>query len=328
MVKPLGPRRVGAPPEPRGAEKIHVVYYQRAVGIVSPRACGQGAGPLLHGRTPPERISIDPVSPFLSAIRDIMVLKKAHTLPLLFLFASAPVWADPVGMPSTAVVKTDGQWRGSVNAGASVASGNNQSTSVNASANVEWATTTDKFTAALTGLYGTSTSDGDRTVSNNLASLTSEYDHDLTHEVYALGLFSIQRNELQDLNLQSSVGAGLGYHVIRSAPTTFDVFSGVSYNYEKYSEDTRNYPELLLGEQWAHKIGSSTSINERLSVYPNLGYIGDYRTQFDIGLTTAIADRIQLKLTLSNSYQNHPVAGVKKVNTLFMTSIGYAFGPK
>ena len=243
--------------------------------------------------------------------------------------ATAPAWADPVGIPTSVAVKTDGAWRGSINGGVSAASGNTRSTSVNVNANVQWATSTDKFTAALTGLYGTNTSDnGDRSVSDNLAKLTSEYDHDLTPKVYTLGVFEAERNELQDLNFRSSIGGGLGYHVVRTDPTNFDVFSGLSYNYEKYSEQTRDYPEILLGENLVQKIGPATSINERLSVYPNLGYLGDYRTQFDIGLTTAIADRIQLKLTLSNSYQNHPVEGVKKVNTVFMTSIGYAFGPK
>jgi putative salt-induced outer membrane protein len=259
---------------------------------------------------------------------DIMDFKTSRLLPLIMAFSAIPAWADPVGIPTSVAVKTDGAWRGSFNGGISAASGNTSSTSVNASANVEWATPTDKFTAALTGLYGTTSDDGNRTVSDNLINLTSEYDHDLSQKVYALGVFQAQRNELQDLNFQSSIGGGLGYHVVRTDPTNFDVFSGLSYNYEKYSEQTRDYPEILVGENLVQKVGSTTSINERLSVYPNLGYIGDYRTQFDLGLTTAIADRIQLKLTLSNSYQNHPVEGVKKVNTIFMTSIGYTFGPK
>ncbi|MGI4859016.1 MAG: DUF481 domain-containing protein [Janthinobacterium lividum] len=257
-----------------------------------------------------------------------MALKTTRALPLLLMFASAPLWAQIVGLPSDAAVKTDGVWRGAVNGGVSVASGNTNSTSVNVSANLQRATAVDKFIASLTGLYGTTTSDGDRSVSDNLVKLETEYDHDLGKKVYGLGVFQVQRNELQDLNFQSSIGAGLGYHVIRTTPTSFDVFSGVSFNYEKYSGDTRNYPELLIGENLVHKLSSSSSLSERVSVYPNLGYIGNYRTQADVALTTAIASRIQLKLSLSNSYQNHPVAGVKKVNTLFLTTIGYTFGPK
>jgi len=246
------------------------------------------------------------------------------------MFACAPAaWADPVGVPTTTVVKTDSNWRGSINAGVSAVSADNSSTTINGSATLDWANLTDKFTSALTGLYGTtSSSGGESSVANNLINLTAEYDHDLTPKYYVLGLFNAQRNKLQDLNFQSSLGGGLGYHVIKTAPTAFDVFGGVSYNYEKYSSDTRQYPELLFGENLVQKIGANTSFNERIAVYPNLGYIGNIRTQLDVGLTTAITDRMQLKLTVSNSYQNSPVDNVKKMDTVFMTSIGYTFGPK
>ncbi len=257
-----------------------------------------------------------------------MDLKKTRALPLFMMFACAPVWADLTVTPSSTAVKTDGAWRGSFNAGVSTASGNTSSVSINGSADAQWADTTNKFIAALTGLYGTSTSDGNESVSNNLITFSAELDHNISPKVYELGLFNAQRNELQDLNFQSSIAGGFGYHVIQGGPTAFDVFGGVSYNYEKYSQSTRQYPELLIGESLTQKIGATTSFNERLAVYPNMGYIGNVRTQLDLGLTTAIADRLQLKMTLSNSYQNQPVGGVKKMDTLFMTSIGYTFGPK
>ena len=260
-----------------------------------------------------------------------MSLKKTRALPLPFIMmlVGAPAWADPVAIPSTAAVKTDSNWRGSINAGVSAVSADNSSTTINASGTLDWANLTDKFTSALTGLYGTtSTSGGGSTAADNLINLTAEYDHDLTPKYYVLGLFNAQRNKLQDLNFQSSLGGGLGYHVIKTTPTAFDVFTGISYNYEKYSSETRQYPELLFGESLVQKIGANTSFNERLAVYPNLGYIGNLRTQLDVGLTTTLTDRMQLKLTVSNSYQNQPVDSVKKMDTVFMTSIGYTFGPK
>jgi putative salt-induced outer membrane protein YdiY len=258
-----------------------------------------------------------------------MKLKKTYALPLFMMFASAPVWADPVAIPSSAAVKTDGQWRGSFNAGLSAASGDTSSMAVNAAANATWANTTDKFVGNLTGLYGwTKDDNGNKSTANNLIKFDAEYDHDLTDKVYALGIFDAQRNELQDLNFQSSLGGGFGYHVVKTAPTVFDVYGGVSYNYEQYHTSSRNYPELLLGENWTQKIGPNTTFNERIAVYPNLGYIGNVRTQLDAGLTTQITDRLNWKITVSNSYQNHPVSNVKKTNTIVMTSIGYNFGPK
>lgn len=249
-----------------------------------------------------------------------MTSKKLICASILFV-ATTSANADPT-------IKPDGQWRGSVNGGFSAASGNTTSTSLNVAANLARATATNRFTADLTGLYGTTGGGDDRTVSDNLIKFRTEYDHDLNPKIYALATLDAQRNELQDLNFSSAAALGLGRHVIATPSTTFNIFSGLSYNYEAYKSESRNYPELLFGEEFNQKLSSNTALTERLSVYPNLGYPGSYRTQLDVGLITSITDRLNLKIALSNSYQNRPVDQVKKTDTQIITSIGYNFGPK
>ncbi|SDV47982.1 DUF481 domain-containing protein [Chitinasiproducens palmae] len=255
-------------------------------------------------------------------------MTTARTLTLAFsalsaigLAAATPALAQPV--------KEDGQWRGSVNAGLSAASGNTTSASINASANATWADHINKFTASFTGLYGTETdNDGNKSTSNNLFRANALYTHNLNERVYTFGSLDLERNELQDLNFRSSIAGGMGYHVIRRTDETFNVFGGLSYNYERYKTEQRNYPELVLGQEWNRKVSDTVSFNERFAVYPNLGYPGYFRTQLDVGLTTKLSDRLNLNVSLQNRYQNHPVYQVKKMDTLFVTSIGYTFGAK
>lgn len=235
--------------------------------------------------------------------------------------ACATAWADPV--------KEDGQWRGSINAGFSAANGNTTSASVNGSADVSWADHIDKFTAGLTGLYGTNTdSDGHKSTANDLVRANAEYDHNLNERIYTLGTVNLERNELQDLNFRAAASVGAGYHLLRSDYQTLNVFSGLSYNYERYKTEQRNYPELLLGQEWHRKVNDTLSFDERFAIYPNLGYPGYFRTELDVGMTARLTDRLNLKLSLQNRYQNHPVYQVKKTDTLFVTSIGYTFGAK
>ena len=234
---------------------------------------------------------------------------------------AAPAFADPV--------KQDGQWRGSVDAGFSAASGNTTSTSLNLGATANWADQTDKFTSNLLGLYGTSTDDnGNRTTSDDLIRANAEYDHDMGPKIYSMYTLDAERNELQDLNFRAAAAVALGYHFIKTDKQTFNVFTGLSYNYEIYKTTTRQYPELLLGEEYDQAVNDTLSLTERLAVYPNLGYIGNVRTQLDLGLVVKLTERLNLKLTYQDRYNSQPVEEVKKHDSLFVTSIAYTFGPK
>jgi len=123
------------------------------------------------------------------------------------------------------------------------------------------------------------------------------------------------------------LGAGLGYHIIKSDETSFDVFSGLTRNQERFTSEIRSSTEMLLGEESAHRLTASTSFNQRLACYRDVENASRYRTQIDAGLTTAVTERMALKITLSRRHQNDPPPGVPKTDNLFLTSIGYRFGP-
>lgn len=247
--------------------------------------------------------------------------RTQRLVPILAMMAvSASAWAQ-------APAKTDNQWRGAVNAGASFAKGNTDSTSLNIAANAAKATETDKLNFYLTTLYGTKKNNGQDEDTANLIRGGGKYDRNITDTVFGFGSMDLERDRLQDLSLRSVAAAGLGYHIIKNENTIFDVFSGLTYNRERFSQETRNNAEWLIGQESQHRLTETTSFNQRLALYPSITNSGEFRAQFDAGLATSITKKIELKLTLSNRYQSNPVDGNKKSDTLFLTSVGYRFGP-
>ncbi|VCU70983.1 hypothetical protein PIGHUM_03063 [Pigmentiphaga humi] len=244
----------------------------------------------------------------------------ARIAALALAVAALPVWAQ-------APLKTDGQWRGSVNAGASLAKGNTDSTTLNIGANAGKATETDRLNFSLTALYGTKNENGDKSETANLWRMGGKYDRDITDRMFGFGSLDLEHDKLQELDLRGVAAGGVGRHIVKTDKTLFDVFTGLAYNHERFTHDTRNSVEWLLGEESSHKISDTTSLHQRLAVYPNLSNGGEYRVQLDAGLTTSITKKIELKLTLSNRYMSNPQPGVKKTDTLLLTSIGYRFGP-
>jgi putative salt-induced outer membrane protein len=118
-------------------------------------------------------------------------------------------------------------------------------------------------------------------------------------------------------------------HLRKTQTFTFDVFGGFSYTRETlYSGPTRSFNEALLGEETTNRFLESSSLRQRLSVFPNLTDSGEYRLVFDAGLLAPLFDRWSLSVNYSVHYQSNPPAGVQKRDTLLVMGLQYGWGPK
>lgn len=242
--------------------------------------------------------------------------------------------SEPIVAPNKQIVIPDHGIRGSLNAGFNAATGDISSYDFIFNGDARWATETDKITGTATVARGNKRdANGKSVMMSNRARALVQYDHDLTPLVYSLAFIELETSKLRNLAFRGTIGGGLGRHVIRSEDIAFDVFGGVSYTYEKYQKTdkhpavSRRYPELVLGESLSYRINGSTHLTQRFAIYPNLNRMNQFRTQFDLGVSTALSKRLQLKATLTNSYYNKPAAGGKRMNTMLMTTVGYVFGP-
>lgn len=229
-----------------------------------------------------------------------------------------------------AVVKTDGQWRGALGAGLSLVGGNTSSKLLNINGDAVKATTSDKWNIYGTQIWGKA---GDATTAD-LLNLGARYSQDLNAQLFWFGQGDLGRNKLANLSLRTSVAGGLGYHVIKSDPTTFDVFVGLGYANDKYinatvvADQTRTSygrMELFLGEESTHKLTASTLFKQRLVIYPNLSDRGEYRAAFDAGLSVAMSGSLSLQTTVGLRVNSDPGTGLKKTDTLLFTGVTYKF---
>lgn len=223
-------------------------------------------------------------------------------------------------------LKMDGQWRGSIGAGASVSSGNTRSTSVNINAEALRATQNDKTRIYGTGLYGKNNG----VQSANMLRAGGRYDYDMTPKVFAFGGIDFERDKIGNLKFRWAPSVGLGYHVIKSESTTFDIFGGIGYVKDDFYtpvllngsvRDSYGRAELLIGEESTHKLSDSTSFRQRLVIYPNLDNKGEYRGVFDAGLAVAMSSKMSLTVGLVNRYNSEPGPNIKKSDMLFVTGI-------
>ena len=225
-------------------------------------------------------------------------------------------------------------WAGLLDAGLSFTRGNSESTSFALTGKAARTTKRTKISLYSTEIYSRSTLAG---VSNTTASAIrggARVDVNLRGRSFAFGLADFEHDRFQDLDLRSVLGGGLGYHLIKEKERTFDVFGGLTYNQEYYSQPfnppnpstTRKTAEIVLGETLATKLGSRTTMAEQFNFFPNLSDTGDYRLQLDATAATKIKNWLSWQVTFSDRYVSRPLLGLKNNDVLFTTGLRLTYG--
>jgi putative salt-induced outer membrane protein len=243
--------------------------------------------------------------------------------------------ACAAGGSAMAQAKADGQWRGIGGAALSMTSGNTTTSSLLLSADAVRATTADKLTLGGAINYAQNKTGGlNRTTSNKWAGF-GQYDYNLTPQLFAFGRLGLEADRLVELDLRSQLAAGLGYKLIDTEQTSFDIFGGVGYAIDKYGlrqtiggkTDTRfSRTSIYLGESSSHRLSPTVSFKQRLDLFPGLNGDKALLAKFSAGLSVAMSSTLSMTVGLTDTYNSKPPAGTKSNDVGIFTGINVKFG--
>jgi len=229
-------------------------------------------------------------------------------------------------------------WSGVLDTGLALTSGNSSTLSYTLSTKAVRETPRDKLTFYTAYVYANDNSTPpSRTTANDLRSGVRG-DLNLSPKVFVFAFADFESNQLQHLNLRQVYGGGLGYHVIKNAHTTFDVFGGGSYDRDSFGEYfltappqfftgyTTNSAEIVAGEELNTKLGSRTVLGERFVFYPNMSDTGQYRYQFNVNAATVIKKWLSWQVTFADTYLSNPPVGLKSTDILLSTGLRVNWG--
>jgi putative salt-induced outer membrane protein len=151
-------------------------------------------------------------------------------------------------------------------------------------------------------------------------------DHDFTSRLFVFANTDFMSDGLQDLNLRSVVGGGIGYHLINRDNATLKLLGGANFTRENYVETQRNLAAGQVGEELTLKLGKSTALLQNLAFFPDLTDSGgNYRTNFSLGTVTKIAKWLGWQTNFSDTYVTNPPAGKKQNELVFTSGLRLAF---
>lgn len=234
-------------------------------------------------------------------------------------------------------------WNGGANAGFSLARGNSETENLALALNLVHPTEKDKTTVYVSSVYTNNALVTPSLVANLIQS-GIEYDYNLTPRLFANAEATFISNALQDLDLRSIYGGGLGVHAIKSSKTTLDLIGGLNYTHETYSNGvpvvpatvpptltsygmTNRFMAATVEDDFMSKLGKTTVLSEKLDFYPGLtdSERGQYQLAFVVGTVTKISKWLGWQNQFSDIYVSNPPTGTKKNDVILTTGLNLSF---
>jgi putative salt-induced outer membrane protein YdiY len=223
-------------------------------------------------------------------------------------------------------------WKGSATAGVSlvVATQNNRSVAsavslTRAVPTEGWMNPESRTILNFTSAYGELTQPGQPNTKTSIYHADAEQDEYFTPSLYGFGQAAFDHNFSQGLDLQQTIGGGLGWTVIKENHEQLDLKAELTYVDQQFQTSSENQKLVgsVLSETYDRTFKRGITLHELVSISPGLSNSNAYSAAGNIVLAIPIMKRISLSLSTADTYLNNPPVGFKTNSFQFATGFTY-----
>jgi hypothetical protein len=224
-------------------------------------------------------------------------------------------------------------WKGGVTAGATLVAATQQSRTFTGSVSLvravpaeNWLDPRNRTLIDFSASDGTVIQPNTPTIKTEIIHFDAERDEYFRgKDLYGFAQTALDHNFSQGLKLQSNVGAGIGYTVIKKANETLD-FKG-SLNYLRQNFETAANNANLFGstfnETFMRRIAHGILFQQQISVTPAWSVLNDYSAAASASVTVPVYKRLAFATSLADTFLNNPPPAFKKNSFQLNTGITY-----
>ncbi len=223
-----------------------------------------------------------------------------------------------------------------LSAGGLLATGNSRSMAATGSGQLRLRRQLNEYSASIAGNYGRSAptpADDMRTSVSNLQGRV-RYDRFLSEHWSLFVAQSARKDRFQGLALRLNFDPGLAYYIFDEDKHRLWAEVGYDYQYDiRENAALRASPTPIDKTEGRHSargfLGYENNINEILRFNTGVEYIQsvqeskNWRLNWDTGLSSAISNKFSFATTFSLRYDNNPLTGVRKTDTLTALNLVY-----
>ncbi|MEJ5165555.1 MAG: DUF481 domain-containing protein, partial [Thermoanaerobaculia bacterium] len=147
-----------------------------------------------------------------------------------------------------------------------------------------------------------------------IRSLTSKLDYFL--------MLDWERDKFSGFENRSSISTGIGYKILSSEKDFLSGEAGISYIKEEYvSSEKEDYLAGLFGIKYIHNWTEKSKFQQKIVYIPNFEEGSKWRGESETSAQASLTDRMALKFSFLLRYQNEPLEGFKKTDTITALSL-------
>jgi putative salt-induced outer membrane protein YdiY len=241
---------------------------------------------------------------------------------LLPALASAPLAQDAAAEPSKV------EWTGSFTLGATLTSGNSESTGINSSFDAERRAEHDRWTGKAFWNYVSTTDQttDDSFISTRKGGASLKYDYFATKEIYYNAIAGADSDTVADLTLRSYIGAGVGFQWREEEAFKWGSEVGLTHFAEdrKLSDDS-DYIAARLANNLFWQINAQTSFEQTAEAFPSIEDVEDFYGKLDNKAKVKLSDSMYAQLQYVLDYDNTPSNNRDRDDHTLTLGVGWSF---
>ena len=215
------------------------------------------------------------------------------------------------------------KWKGNINAGASIQSGNTDRTNASVGAEAVRKTATDRF--GMRFLYNYAEEDDEVSARNTYG--TAKYDYFFTKKYFGYLSIEMLHDKFKNLNLRTVVGPGVGYQIWDDPVKFLLVEAGLSYFSEDRKEgDDEDWLTGRLAGSLQYHFNKTVHARDDLIIYPNLEQGGEFQLRNEAALTAKMNSYWSLRFANIYEHDSDPGEDVAKDDWQWIVALQYEFG--
>ncbi len=217
-------------------------------------------------------------------------------------------------------------WTGTGTVGFAGTAGNSKTLTFTTGVNATRATNNDKTSLYFSAIKASALFNGETADTAKAVRGGISYGHNVNSRLFFNVFNDYEYDQFQNLDLRFVIGGGAGFHAIKSARSSLDLVAGGAFNRSSFSTPLlRKSGEIYWGDDYALKINSSTTFFQSYRMFNNMSETGEYRVNFDMGLSTKLLKWLSWNVSLSDRYLSDPAPGRKTNDFLYTTGLGITF---
>ncbi len=224
-------------------------------------------------------------------------------------------------------------WKGAVTAGASLVEATQQSRAftgsiafIRAVPTENWLDPRNRTTIDFSASDGEVIQPNTPTVKTEIIHFDAERDEYFRgKDLYGFVQTALDHNYSQGLKLQSNLGGGIGYTVIKKANETLDFKGSLTYLTQEFETEGDNHTLFgsTFNETFMRKTAHGILFLQQVSVTPAWSMMHDYFATAGGSVAVPVYKRLAFSTSLVDTFLNNPPRGFKKNSFQLTTGITY-----